>query len=134
VEPSKPACMKKDSDKTKKESRRVEPSKPAYMKKDSDRIKKESRFNKQQILRSPSDSSKSSLESDSDQILETFKKIHLSEEKFSSPPAKQISLNKNIVPETPLTPVIFTDKEKMANLPPNTCKFHSYFVTFNLRY
>jgi hypothetical protein len=78
VEPSKPACMKKDSDKTKKESRSVEPSKPEYMKKDSDRIKKESRFNKQQILRSPSDSSKSSLESDSDQILETFKKIHLS--------------------------------------------------------
>jgi hypothetical protein len=86
-----------------------------------------------QITESPSNSSKSSSESDIDEVLDSFNKISLFE-KFSSPPAKQISVDTKLVPETPITPVIFNDTETMSDIPLNTSKFHSLHVTFNLRY
>ena len=86
---------------------------------------------------SPPDSSESSSESDISEVMDIFKNISLSEKKFASPPAKQISVDKKLVPETPMTPVLFNDIDIMAGLPPNTSKFPSlycYIVTFNLRY
>jgi hypothetical protein len=102
------------------------------VKKVIEETKKKSFVKKQERPPPSPDSSKSSSESDSTlQIMDDFKKLSLSKEKFASPPAKQILLNKNNVPETPLTPATFKDTEKMTSLPQNTSKFHRDTVTFN---